>query len=84
MTLPEDHKKFEIIVNARRKEWSEDTINYWQVVDLAFPPPHDPNEIFTVDYSHGPKENPQGTLTDGENVKVKNGMVFDVTRTNRS
>lgn len=84
MRLPEDHRKFEIIVNARPRSWNEDTISYSQVVDLAFPPPHTPTEIFTVQYSRGPKENRQGTLVEGQAVPVKSGMVFDVTRTDKS
>lgn len=83
-TVSEDHKKYEIIVNGRPKPWNEDTISNSQVVNLAFPPPHGPNEIFTVQYSRGPRENPQGTLVEGQTVKVKSGMVFDVTRTDKS
>jgi hypothetical protein len=79
-----DLKNFEIIVNAQRKPWKEDTISYSQVIDLAFPPPHGSGEVFTVQYRHGPKENHQGTLADGQTVKVKSGMVFDVSRTDKS
>ena len=84
--MPEEKepKKYEIIVNARPKPWSEDTISYTQVVDLAFPPPYKQTEIFTVQYSHGPKENRQGTLVEGQKVQVKGGMVFVVTRTDKS
>lgn len=77
-----DHSN--IFVNAKRHSWKDDTINYTQVVDLAFPSPHGPNEIFTVQYSRGPKENREGTLVDGQEVVVKSGMVFDVTRTDKS
>jgi len=76
--------KYELIVNGRPKPWYEERISYSQVVDLAFPPPHKDTEIFTVQYSHGPKENRQGTLVDGQTVLVKSGMVFDVTRTDKS
>ena len=82
--MSEERKKFEIIVNARPKPWNEEKISYSQVVDLAFPPPHKPTEIFTVQYSHGPKENQQGTLVDGQAVIVKSGMVFIVSRTDKS
>ena len=74
----------EIFVNAKRKAWDQDSISYTQVVDLAYPPPHSPTEIFTVQYSRGPKENPQGTLVSGRSVMVRSGMVFDVTRTDKS
>ncbi len=82
--MPEDSRKFEIIVNGKPKPWNEDTISYSQVVELAFPGSHKPTEIFTVQYSRGPKENPQGTLVEGQTVRVKSGMVFDVTRTDKS
>ena len=75
---------FNIFVNARQHSWEDKTINYSQVVDLAFPPPHGPNEIFTVQYSRGPKENREGTLVEGQEVEIKSGMVFDVTRTDKS
>ena len=77
-----DH--FNIFVNAQRKSWDAETISYSQVVDLAFPGQHGPNEIFTVQYSRGPKENREGTLVDEQKVKIKSGMVFDVTRTDKS
>ena len=82
--MSEEQKKFELIVNARPKLWNKDTISYSQVVNLAFPLPHTSTEIFTVQYSRGPKENPQGTLVEGQTVRVKSGMVFDVTRTDKS
>ncbi len=82
--MPEEHKKFEIFVNGSRKPWDEETINYVQVVNLGFPRPPKPNEIFTVDYTKGPKENPKGTLAEGQTVKVKSGMAFDVTPTDKS
>lgn len=76
--------KFEIIVNGSKKKWNEDKITYTQVVQLAFPGSYPPTIIFTVQYSKGPKENPQGTLVEGKSVFVKSGMVFDVTRTDKS
>lgn len=82
--MPDEQRIFEIIVNGRPRQWVKETISYTEVVDLAFPPPHKPTEIFTVQYSHGPKENPQGTLVEGQTVTVKSGMVFDVTRTDKS
>jgi hypothetical protein len=84
MTAEQNTKKFEIIVNGRPRSWDEDTISYTQVVDLAFPPPHKDTEVFTVQFSHGPKENPKGSLFEGKTVEVKSGMVFDVTRTDKS
>ena len=81
---PRPHGRYTLIVNGTRKHWDEEKISYSQVVDLAFPPPHGPDELFTVQYSRGPSDNPQGTLAEGQSVSVKNDMVFDVGRTNRS
>lgn len=82
--MSEENGRYNLIVNAKPKEWKEETISYNQVVELAFPPPYKPNELFTVQYSRGTKENPQGTLANGHSVPVKSGMNFDVTRTDKS
>ena len=82
--MVEEERKFEIIVNGKPKAWAAGTISYLQVVDLAFPLPHKDIEIFTVQYSHGPKENREGTLVEGQAVTIKSGMIFDVTRTDKS
>ncbi len=78
-------KEFTIIVNARKKEVSTKTSSFDQIVALAFGPvPADPNVIFTVTNRKGPHQNPEGTLTEGATVKIKDGMIFDVTKTNKS
>ena len=77
------HHKFEIIVNAQKRPWNEERITYEQVVDLAFPS-HAATEMFTVQYSHGPQDNRQGTLAQGQSVEVKNEMIFNVTPTVQS
>jgi hypothetical protein len=74
-----------IIVNAREKKWTEDTISFDQVVKLAFPtPPPSENIVYTVTYRRGGGHKPEGTLTEGESVKVKDGMIFNVTATDKS
>ena len=77
-------KHFNLIINGRPNQWNNERINFSEVVNLAFPPPHKDTEFFTVQYSRGPDDNPQGTLIDGQDVKVKSGMVFDVTKTDKS
>lgn len=78
-------KAITIIVNGQKKEVAETKLTFEDVVKLAFPalPPGD-NVMFTVRYRHGPKQNPSGTLLEGEMVRIKNGMIFDVTQTVRS
>lgn len=79
---PQDSiKKFHIIINARPHEVSGPTITYIEVVQLAFP--NSTNEILYSVHYVAPKL-PDGTLAEGQHVKLENGMKFDVTPTNRS
>lgn len=74
-----------IVINGRPKTWPKDEISYAEVVALAalpLPPGEDPG--FTVTYRNGHSNKPEGTLTEGHSVKVKDGMIFNVTPTNRS
>jgi hypothetical protein len=78
-------KVFTIIVNGRKKEVPTKTLSFNQIVALAFSPvPVGPNVMFTITYRKGPDKNPEGTLTEGATVKIKDGMIFDVTETNKS
>jgi hypothetical protein len=78
-------RDYDIIVNARKKIVTQRKLSFDEVINLAFdPPPSGPNVLFTVTYRNGPKENPQGTLTKGHSVSIKDGMVFNVTATDKS
>lgn len=77
------NKTFNIIINGRPREVTDHKLTYQQVVHLAFPDDQpNPDLVYTVAYAnpHGK----DGTLVDGEDVPVKNGMIFNVTKTNRS
>jgi Multiubiquitin len=74
-----------IIVNTREKKWDKPEISYEDVVVLAFGKyDPDPNVVYTITYSKGPEHHRQGSLIKGQAVKVKTGMIFNVTRTNKS
>lgn len=78
-------KETTIVVNGQQKTVTDKEISFDQVVALAFDPvPEGPYVFITVAYRRGHGEKPQGTLTKGQSVKVKNGMIFDVTATDRS
>lgn len=81
-----NEKTVTIIVNGRPKEIDKNAdLTYEQIVALAFPnPPTGQNVQFTVQYTRGQGNKPSGVLIEGQSVKVKDGMVFDVTATNRS
>ena len=80
---PGQSKVTAIIVNGRPREVAGKTITYTEVVKLAFPnEPSNQDVDFTVAYAnpHGK----DGTLVAGQDVHAKEGMVFNVTKTNRS
>lgn len=82
---PGQNKIFNIIVNTRPKVFNEKEISFKQVVLLAWE-----NAVFndiveyTISYSKGEDKKPKGTLTEGKSIHVKEGMVFDVERANKS
>lgn len=74
-----------IIVNAEEKRVEGRQISFEALVKLAFPTaPTGPNILITIDYGNGPPANPKGSLKPGRSVKIKHGMTFDVTATDRS
>lgn len=84
--MKEDHEKqFTIIVNGRAKVVTEKELTFAQIVALAFDnPPTGENVAFTITYRKGEGNKPEGTLVEGETVKIKEDMIFNVTATNKS
>jgi len=73
-----------IIVNARKKTVPGPDVTFEQIVGLAFDtPPGGENLTITVAFRKG-VDGQEGTMRPGESIKVKEGMIFDVTATNRS
>lgn len=80
---PGQNKTTTIVVNGRQREVSGQEISYSEVVQLAFPDDQSSDTIeYTVAYAnpHGK----DGTLVNGQDVHIKEGMIFNVTKTNRS
>jgi hypothetical protein len=74
-----------IIVEGTPHEWPEDTITYAQVVTLFDPAYPQHQEItYSATYEHGPGQNREGILSPGGSVRVKEKMVFHVSRTGQS
>jgi Multiubiquitin len=89
--VPDEHfytrraKDVTLIVNLEEKSWGKKRISYEEVTLLAFgPPPPGIIITYTVEFDKGPRSNPEGSLTPGKSVKVREGMVFSVTETGRS
>lgn len=88
---PEEHfhsgkpKTYRIYVNGQEKLVTTKTVTFDQIVALAFPnPPTGQNMLYTVGYEDGPHANPSGSLMPGGKVKVKDGMIFNATPTDKS
>lgn len=83
---PGHEKTITIIVNGQEKTVTGKTVTYEQIVQLAFPEmTGDPNVIFNVTYRKSDNDHkPAGTLSEGQDVKVKDGTIFDVTPTTKS
>lgn len=78
-------KEFTILVNAVEMEVDGPNIGFEALTRLAFPnAPTGPHIEFTVTYRRGHGDKPSGSLTSGQSVRIKEGMIFDVTLTDRS
>jgi hypothetical protein len=79
-------KPITIIVDGTSHEVSRtEHISYAEVVTLAYPDyPQHPEITYSVTYTRGHGYKPEGILSPGEEVKVKEGMSFRVNRTGQS
>ena len=75
-----------IYVNGRAKQVQKGRVaTFLEIVHLAFEnPPVGEGSDFSIQFTIGHSDNPTGTLTSGQTVKLKKGMKFDVTPTNKS
>lgn len=74
-----------IIVEGTPHPWSKKTISYDEVVKLEVPEyPQNPPIKYSVKYTRGPNNKPEGVLVPGSSVKVKDRMYFNVSETSQS
>lgn len=74
-----------IVVDGSPHEVNKGTIRYAEIVTLAYADyPQHPEITYSVTYKKGPTPNPEGILSTGGHVVVKEGMVFNVSRTGQS
>lgn len=80
-----ERKGFDIIINGREHHVDSDQVSYDYVVDNAYP---DGGRgeliIYTVLYYEGAGRPGEGGLDEDQAVKIKDGTIFNVTRTDRS
>lgn len=82
---PGQNKEYGIIINAKKVTVTGHKINYDTIVSLANITPTSTNGLlFVVLYERGNSDNATGSLTQGQDVAIREGMVFHVTATNKS
>ncbi len=83
--MKEDKKTVTIIVEGTPHEWPKTEITYAEVVTLEVPDyPQHPEITYSVKYKRGQGEKPEGILSPGGSVKVKEGIIFSVSPTGQS
>jgi Multiubiquitin len=81
----QDRKSVQIIVNGRVREVSTKELTFVQLVNLAFDDAvFNEITVYTITFKRGDGPKPKGTLVEGETVKIKKDMVFNVKRTDKS
>ena len=74
-----------IVVEGTEHEWPKSDISYAEVVTLEVPDyAQHPEITYSVRYKRGQGSKPEGTLAPGASVKVKEGMIFNVSETGQS
>lgn len=80
-----DNKIYNIVVNGEAKEFEGKIISFTEIVELAYGKVSDNDRtITTVTYARGHGNKPEGSMVEGDTVRVKEGMVFNVVRTDKS
>ncbi len=74
-----------IIVNGREKLVQGEELTFDGVINLAFDdPPKGEFICFTITYRNAAGPRPEGTLIEGETINIREGMVLNVTVTDKS
>ena len=80
---PGQNKTSMIVINGRPREVSGQSIFYTQVVQLAFPEDQ-ANETIEYTVAYANPHGKDGTLVNGQEVHIVEGMIFNVSKTFRS
>lgn len=76
-------KTVTIKVNGRSRTVEKRKYTYREIAAIAYPNPDFDKYNYTTTYLHG-IDGAEGDLVEGESIKVKNGMVFNVRRSDKS
>ena len=76
-------KDITIVINGTPHVVPKDEMTFQEIVTLA-QLATGPNVSYTVNYRRGHGNKPEGILSPGGSVKVKDGMIFNVSETGQS
>jgi hypothetical protein len=83
--MANETKVVTIVVEGTPHDWPKDEISYSDVVSLEVPNYSPRSGItYSVKYKRGQGNKPEGILSPGGSVKVKDGMIFSVSETGQS
>ena len=78
-------KAVTIVVNARPREVTTEEVSFDELVNLAFDDPaRGPLIVFTITFRNAAGRFAEGELDAGHKLKVQDGTVVNVTRTDQS
>ena len=84
-TVDPESKAITIVVNGRPKEVTTEEVSFDELVDLAFAnPKRGPQILFTITFRNAGGRIEEGELDEGQRIKVREGTVVNVTRTDQS
>lgn len=81
---PEQNKEYSIIVNGRRITTNEHKLSYDQILQMAKIPEAGETTLYIITFERGPHGHSEGTVSLGGSIVIKDGMVFNVSTTNKS
>lgn len=83
--MAHEPKTVTIVVEGTPHQWPKDEITYVEVVTLEVPDyAQHPEITYSVTYKRGQGNKPEGILSPGGSVKLKDGMIFNVSPTGQS
>ena len=80
-----NNKMFLITVNGRQRQVERDELSFDELVDIAFDDPaRGPQIVFTITFREAAGRIPEGELDEGQRLKVRDGTIINVGRTDQS
>ena len=80
-----NNKMFLITVNGRQRQVERDELSFDELVDIAFDDPaRGPQIVFTITFREAGGRIPEGELDEGQRLKVRDGTIINVARTDQS